>query len=125
MAAFNNDGTNEDDDMMKAKSDKNEKLSSGNADDFLVKIFKLKESSTEKGTIYNCEECGQKMMNQSSLNTHIRSIHEGIKYPCGQCDYLSVTNSRLHLHRRSGHVGMKYPCGQCHYQAATNSSMHH
>ena len=108
MAAFNNDGINEDDDMMKAKSDKNEKLSSGNADDFLVKRFKLKESLTEKGTIYNCEECGQKMMYQCSLNTHIRSIHEGIKYPCGQCQHEATSKGNLATHRRAVHEGIKY-----------------
>ena len=39
MAAFNSDGTNE-----------NEQLSSGNTDDSLVQMYKLKASSTEKGT---------------------------------------------------------------------------
>ena len=103
MAAFNNDGTNEDDDMMKAKSDKNEQLSSENADDFLVNRFKLKASSTEKGTRFKCKECGKQMINQSILNGHIRSIHEGIKYPCGQCQYEATSKGHLARHRRAVH----------------------
>ena len=87
MAAFKCDGANEYDDIMEAKSETTEQLSSGNTDNSLVKRFKLKASSTEKGTRYSCKECGRKMMNQSSLNTHTRAVHEGIKYPCGQCQH--------------------------------------
>ena len=54
MAAFNNDFTDEDDDMMEAKSEETEQLSSGNTDDTLVKGFKLKTKSKEKGKRYNC-----------------------------------------------------------------------
>ena len=43
------------------------------------------------------------MMNQSSLNTHIRSIHEGIKYPCRQCQYEATTKGDLAQHRRVVH----------------------
>ena len=84
MAAFNNDGTNEDDELTEAKLEETEQLSSGIKDDSFAKRFELKASSTEKGTRYKCEECGKKMIKQSSLNAHIRSIHEGIKYSCGQ-----------------------------------------
>ena len=55
MAAFNNDGIKEDDDMVDANLEEAEQLSVGNTDDTLVKRFKLKVSSTEKGTRYNCE----------------------------------------------------------------------
>ena len=100
MAAFNSDGTNED-----------EKLSSGNTDDSLVQRDKLKASSTEKGTRYKCKECGLKMMNKSNLNTHIRSIHERIKYPCDQCQHETTSKGHLAQHRRAVHEGIKYPCG--------------
>ena len=95
MAALKNVGINEDDDIMEARSAKTEQLSSRNTDDTLVKRFKLKANSTEKGKRYNCKECGRKMMNRSSLNTHIRSIHEGIKYPCGQCQHEATSKGAL------------------------------
>ena len=41
MAAFKCDGTNENDDIMEAKSETTEQLSSGNTDDSLVKRFKF------------------------------------------------------------------------------------
>ena len=103
MAVFNDDGTNEYVNMMEAKSVEAEQFSSGNTDDSLAKKYKLKGSSTEKGTRYDCKECGQKMMNQSSLNTHIRSIHEGIKYPCGQCKHQATSKGNLARHRIAVH----------------------
>ena len=123
MAAFNNDGTNENDDMVEAKSEETEQLSAGNTDDTLVKRFKLKASSIEKGKRYNCEECGRKMMNRSSLNTHIRSIHEGIKYPCGQCQYQATSKGNLAEHINVVHQGIKYPCGLCQHQASSKENL--
>ena len=95
MAAFNNDDTNKEVNMSKAKLEETEQLSSGNADDSLVKRYKFKVSSTEKGARYRCEECGKQMINQSSLNAHIRSVHKGIKYPCGQCQHEATSKGNL------------------------------
>ena len=41
--------------MIEAKSEETEQFSLGNTDDSLVKRFKLKASSTDKGTRYNWE----------------------------------------------------------------------
>ena len=76
MTAFNHDGSNKEFDMMEAKSEENGQHSSGNTDHYLVKMNKLKASSTEKGTTYDCKGCGKQMANQSSLNVHIRSIQQ-------------------------------------------------
>ena len=66
MAAFNHDGSNKDKDMMKAKSEETEQLYSRNPDASLIKRWKLKDSSAEKGTRYHCKECGKQMINQTN-----------------------------------------------------------
>ena len=130
MAAFNNDGTNEDVNMMEAKSEETEQFSSGNTDDSLVKRFKLKTSSTEKETRYNCEavhegikypcwQCEHEATSKGSLALHKRAVHEGIKYPCGQCQYEATTKDSLTQHRRAVHEGLKYPCEQCQHQVTS------
>ena len=111
MAAFNHDDSNKDNNMMKAKSEDTEQLYSRNPDASLIKRWKLKASSAEKGTRYHCKECGKQTTNQSNLNAHIRAVHEGIKYPCGQCQHEATSKGDLAQHRRAVHEGIKYPCG--------------
>ena len=118
MAAFNHGGSIKGVDMMEAKSGETGQLSSENTNDCLIKRYKLKASSTEKGTRFKCEECGKQMINQSNLNGHIRSFQEGIKYPCGQCQYEATSKGHLALRRRAVHEGIKYPCGQCQHEAS-------
>ena len=56
MAAFNHEGSNKDNNMMKAKS---EETDSRNQNASFIKRWKLKASSAEKGTRYQCKECGK------------------------------------------------------------------
>ena len=99
MTSFNHDGSNKDIILVEAKSEETEQFSSGNTDDSLVMRYKLKASSTEKGSRYYCKECGKQMMNKSNLNTHVRSVHDGIKYPCGQCQYEATSKGSLAQHK--------------------------
>ena len=103
MAVFNHGGSIKGVDKIEAKLGETEALSSENTNVCLIKRYKLKASSTEKGTRYKCEECGKQMINQSILNGHIRSIHEGIKYPCGQCQHEATSKGHLARHRRNVH----------------------
>ena len=50
MTSFNHDGSNKDIILVEAKSEETEQFSSGNTDDSLVMRYKLKASSTEKGS---------------------------------------------------------------------------
>ena len=108
MAEFNNDGSNKENNMMEAKSEENAQFSLRNPDASLIKRCKLKASLAEKRTRYQCKECGKQMINQSSLNAHIRSSHEGIKYPCGLCQHEATSKGNLARHRRAVHDGKKY-----------------
>ena len=123
MTAFNDNGTNKDVNMTKAKSEEAKRLSLENTYDTLIKGYMLKATSTENETRYNCKECGKQMTNKSNLNAHIRAIHEGIKHPCGQCQYEATSKGHLAQHRRAVHEGIKYPCGQCQHEATSKGDL--
>ena len=119
MATLNQNDVN----MTEAKSEETKQHPSGNTANSLGKKYKLKASLTPVGKLYNCKECGKQMTNQSSLNRHIRAIHEGIKYPCGECQYQATSKGYLAEHRRAVHEGIKYTCRQCQHEATTKGSL--
>ena len=103
MAAVSYDGLKQDVDTMDVKSEETVHRSSGNTDNSILKRWKVKASSSEKGNKYSCKECGKQMIKLSNLKYHIRSIHEGIKYPCGQCQHEATSKGNLTQHRRTIH----------------------
>ena len=47
--------------------------------------------------------------NNSSLRTHIESVHKEKKFPCEACDYLATDKSILSTHIKSVHEGKMFP----------------
>ena len=49
----------------------------------------------KKGVKYACNQCDHQFTQQSSLKTHIQSVHEGIKYACKRCNYQAILKGNL------------------------------
>ena len=71
-----------------------------------------------EGVKYPCDQCNHKATQLSNLQQHIKSVHEGVKYPCYQCDYKATQPNHLRQHMKSVHEGVKYQCDQCNHEAS-------
>merc|ERR1719318_169266 len=65
-----------------------------------------------------CFRCSKIFSCKSSLDIHIRSIHENIRSNCEYCDKTFATMSMKRIHVQSKHEGINYPCHECSYKAA-------
>ena len=110
-----------------------EKFFESNNDNFIVnkptstegesKLIDDSQSQNISKGMFDCEQCGTKYTQKSTLKNHIQSIHEGVKYACNQCDYQYTKQQHLKTHIQSKHEGVRYPCNQCNYQATEKSHL--
>ena len=64
-----------------------------------------------------CKICNCEFSCLSSLNRHIKSVHEGMRYTCDQCDYKFTDTGNLDKHVKTIHERIYYPCSQGDYKA--------
>ena len=105
--------------------DENESASSTASQPISTQQSSLKThiESVHVGMKYPCNQCNYKATTQSSLKTHILSVHDCVKYPCHQCEYKATQQSHLKRHIDSVHEGVKYPCNQSDYKATQQSNL--
>ena len=78
--------------------------------DLCYNIVNKRQLQTHKAKIHKifdenpCQHCDYQATQSSSLQTHMKSMHEGIKYPCHQCDYQATQSSHLQRHIESRHI---------------------
>ena len=78
---------------------------------------------TVHGPRVNCQYCG-KSYSQSSLQNHIKAIHEKIKFFCKECEFKSSSQSALKSHVDFIHKGIfNYCCSQCTYKTTNNYNL--
>jgi len=79
--------------------------------------------SIHEAITYSCSHCDKTFKQQGTMNRHIKSKHEGVKYICNQCDYQATLKFHLTIHIQSIHDGVKYACNECGHQATHQSSL--
>ena len=52
---------------------------------------------------YKCPVCPKEFVQNGALKTHLEGIHYGIRYPCKFCDYTSYDPSSLNKHMKKIH----------------------
>ena len=57
-----------------------------------------------------CTHCDYKTAKKSSIQTHIKSIHEGKTFACTQCDFKATQKGNLHIHIKSIHERQTFAC---------------
>ena len=69
---------------------------------------------------HHCVDCDKDFSQKSSLNLHIKRIHEGVKikehkysFPCTLCPHIAPRKSQLKLHMYSAHLNLKHKCNKC------------
>ena len=69
-------------------------------------------------TPYECTTCDYKCGQKSSLNQHIKTVHNKIKdFDCKLCDYKCGIKGNLDIHIRNVHEGLKpHECKLCGYK---------
>ena len=69
---------------------------------------------------YDCEECGKKLYNKQTLQSHIDAVHRKIfKFKCDICGKSTSLKSSLRRHKEKHHPLPK--CDSCNFQFKTNS----
>ena len=65
--------------------------------------------------VCQCQVCDKLFTQKSSLNHHIKSVHQGgARYPCQVCDRVFNQKGNLNQHIKSVHQGEKpYHCADC------------
>ena len=53
--------------------------------------------------MHTCPQCRSKFTQKSSLQTHMKSIHQVKMYTCPQCSNEFVQKQQLRLHIQSNH----------------------
>ena len=71
---------------------------------------------------FSCFKCSRILSCKSSLDLHIRSIHENIRSRCEYCDKTFATMHMKKIHVQSKHLGIMFQCDECSYKA---SRKHH
>ena len=82
------------------------------------------QNAVHKGIKYPCKQCNTELTTRSSLNLHVRSVHERIRnHECTLCGSKFRSESDLKVHDDSIHRNIRYPCDQCDYKATQKSSL--
>ena len=55
------------------------------------KVFEnVNKPPAPKKSIFSCELCNYTITSKSSLQQHVKSVHEKVSYDCDHCDYMST-----------------------------------
>ena len=79
--------------------------------------------SIHEGQKFQCPHCEHQATRKGHLMTHIKSVHEGQKFPCPHCEYRATQNENLQTHIKSVHEGQKFQCPQCEYKATWKTNL--
>ena len=60
---------------------------------------------------YNCDLCDKSFSAKTSLNQHIKSVHEKVRYNCDRCEKSYSSKHRLKYHITNIH---RHQCQKCH-----------
>jgi len=81
-----------------------------------------------KGVYYECEECGKRFGQMSSMKTHYKMVHEEEKnYKCAKCGLQFTQNSDLTRHIKTVHDKIRaFKCEHCKqsFGTAANRKVH-
>ena len=66
-----------------------------------VKLYLSKPNTTEMSTY-------TKLSIKRGCSKFVENIHEGVKYPCSECEYEAITKSSLNRHMKSVHEGVLF-----------------
>jgi len=65
-----------------------------------------------------CPHCNADFSTRTSMQRHVRTIHNDVKYPCSKCTYRASDLHILRRHVEAIHEYVKYPCDHCEYRAS-------
>ena len=89
----------------------------------IVNIVTIRRFRKVSSNLFRCEHCDYKATTKSSLQQHMKSIHDGVKYSCKYCDYKATPKSNLQQHVKSLHDLVKYSCEYCDYKATQKGNL--
>ena len=98
----------------------------------LLELFKVRKNTGKilKTCIqccnrFSCVECDYKCAINSTLQRHIKQVHNQIKdYKCELCEYKCSSNSDLQKHIKAVHDNIKdFECDKCDFKCAINSHL--
>ena len=73
---------------------------------------------------YNCDLCDKSFSAKTSLNLHIKSVHENVRYNCDRCEKSYSWKNQLDRHIRIVHEKVRYIRYNCHDCEKSFSSKH-
>ena len=83
---------------------------------------KSRSKHDRNGRLFSCNQCDHQVRKQSSLNQHVRSVHEKVRYPCSLCEYQARTPESLRNHIDAKHDSVVWNCEQCDFQSKWKKS---
>ena len=85
---------------------------------------RLKFCKASKDEILTCQECCKIFTQKSSLNVHIKAIHQGIKHACHKCNKKFTQNGHLTQHLKAVHKKVKdFSCNLCNRKFALKQQL--
>lgn len=74
---------------------------------------------------YQCDRCDYACSTKSTMNTHIKQVHDKIKdHKCGRCDYKCSTKGDLNQHIKQVHDKIKdHKCNQCDFKCSAKGQL--